>query len=68
MFLWSNLNIIQTKFWCFYCQHCTYFIPFSCVSIIEFEQVNVRGVNDSNTELFMMSFHFSFLENGLFYV
>ena len=30
----------------FYCQHGTYFTPFSSVSIVEFEQVNVRWVEN----------------------
>ena len=30
-----------TSFWCFYCKLWTYFIPFSSVSIVNFEQINV---------------------------
>ena len=32
----------MTSLWCFYCSLSTYFTPFSSVSIIDFEQVNVR--------------------------
>ena len=32
------------SFWCFQCELWTYFTPFSGVSIVDFEQVNVRWV------------------------
>ena len=31
-----------TSFWCLYCQFWTYFTPCSCVSIVNFEQVNAK--------------------------
>ena len=31
----------MTSFWCLYCWLLTYFTPFSSVSIVDFEQVNV---------------------------
>ena len=34
-----------TSFWCFYCKLWTYFVPFSNVSIVDFEEVNVSWVS-----------------------
>ena len=31
-----------TPFWCLYCQFWTYFTPCSCVSLVNFEQVNAK--------------------------
>ena len=42
--------------------------PFVNVSIVEFEQVNISWVNDSNAELFMLNFYVTFLGNSLVYV
>ena len=46
---WKNvLNTFeatsQDNFWSFYCQLWTYFAPFSGVSTVEFEQVNVYWI------------------------
>ena len=55
MFKGNNKNIRTTSmmsFWCFYWKLWTYFTPFSSVSIVEFEQVNVNwevSYNDRNT-------------------
>ena len=42
--------------------------PFVSVSIVEFEQVNISWVNDSNAEPFMLNFYVTFLGNSRFYV
>ena len=34
----------RSAFWCFYCSLWTNFTPFSCVFIVDFEQVNVSWV------------------------
>ena len=39
---WSLTSL--TSFWYFYCRLLTYFTPFSSVSIVEFEQVNINWV------------------------
>ena len=47
MFKVNNKNTGTTSltpFWCFYCKLWTYFIPFSSVSSVDFEQVNVNWV------------------------
>ena len=44
MLEFNNKNTITTSLtscWCFYCKLGTYFTPFSNVSIVDFEQVNV---------------------------
>ena len=49
MFKNNNKNTSTTSltlFWWFYCSLWTYFTPFSCVLIVDFEHVNVsRGTN-----------------------
>ena len=44
---WSLTSL--TSFWCFYCRLLTYFTPFSRVSIVEFEQVNINWVLSVHT-------------------
>ena len=47
MFKVNNKNTgskLLMSFWCFYCYLRTSFTPFSCVSIADFEQVNVSWV------------------------
>ena len=39
----------------------------SSVSIVDFENVNISWVNDSNAEFFMLNFTVPFIENILFY-
>ena len=36
-----GVKYVMTLFWCLYCWLWTYFIPFSSVSTVEFENVNV---------------------------
>ena len=51
----------MTSFWCYYCWLWTYIIPFSIVSIVDFERVNISWVTDQR-RLFMKS---STFESGL---
>ena len=39
-----NVLVFPWSFWCFYCYLWTYLTPFSSVSIVDFEQVNVSWV------------------------
>ena len=51
----STRTMSMTSVWCFYCQLWTYFIPYSTVFSLDFEQVNVSWVNKKNCSMFAVS-------------